>query len=77
MTNSQIHMHSWGGGSTLDKGLFEDKSALPLEKLNDLVQEALKFDYYISISPSKALQKEFEEVGDILVMFSDRKLTQR
>lgn len=74
---ASIHINNWTGSNLLDKELLKHKTTQPIEKLNEIVLEAVENDYYISITPSKGLSDEFKVKGDILVMFDNRRLVGR
>lgn len=60
-----------------DKGKLISNTELELSELNDLINEAISYGYYIQITPSKALVDERKENGDLLFMYSSNRLVQR
>lgn len=74
---ANIHITNWSGSPTKDKGLFVHGSKQPITELGNLVEQAVMYGYYMSITPTQGLSEEYKERGDIIVMFDDRRLVQR
>lgn len=73
---AKILLQSYHSSSD-DKGNLISGEEQDAEQLNNLINEALSYGYYIQIIPSRALVDEKRENGDILFMYSNRRLVQR
>jgi len=71
---AEIHIHHGHGSSDYNKGNLIHGSKADYSKLGELVNEAIKNNFYISILPPNALNKEGMENGDVILFFDVKRL---
>lgn len=60
-----------------NKGGLISETEQDISELHNLIDEAISYGYYTQISPSEALSEEHKNEGNVLLMFSSRRLVQR
>ena len=73
---AKVLIHAYHTNSD-NKGRLFSKTEQNISELHSLIDEAISYGYYIQISPSIALSDEHKKNGDILLMFSSKRLVQR
>lgn len=60
-----------------DKGRLISNTEQDISELHSLIDEANLYGYYVQITPSSALVEERKNNGDLLLMYSSKRLVQR